>query len=208
MTRRETGVLPPERRRALLEAAAVEFAEAGYERASLNRIIRGQGMSKSSFYHYFGSKEALFGAVVADIGGDLAAALGLPDPAELAEGDFWGRVRALTDRLAQASQERPGFTALARLFYLPDAPASLDASRSRIDAWIDRALEAGRSVGAVGEELPVSLQRQLVRAVLWAMDEWSVTNMDHLTEDELILLADAQLEAMRRLLAPEGSSSP
>lgn len=202
MTGRETGVLPPERRRSLLETAAAEFAEAGYERASLNRIIRAQGMSKSSFYHYFDSKEALFGAVVADIGGDLAAALALPSPAELAAGDFWGGVADLTDRLAAAAEGRPGFTALARLFYLPDAPASLDAARARIDDWVDRALEAGRSAGAVGEALPVSLQRALVRAVLWAMDEWSVSNMDDLTEAERHRLAGAQVEALRRLLAP------
>ncbi|WP_211228446.1 TetR/AcrR family transcriptional regulator [Glycomyces tenuis] len=202
MTRRETGVLAPDRRRALLEAAAAEFAEAGYERASLNRIIRGQGMSKSSFYHYFDSKEALFDAVIGDIGGSLVKALDLPEAAELASGDFWGRVEELTDRLALAGTEHPAFAALAKLFYLPDAPASLGETRGRIDAWIDRALEAGRAVGAVDDELPVSLQRHLVGAVLWAMDEWSIAHMDALGEDELRQVAVAQMEALRRLLAP------
>ncbi|HEU5129840.1 MAG TPA: TetR/AcrR family transcriptional regulator [Glycomyces sp.] len=207
MTGRESGVLPPERRRALLETAAAEFAEAGYERASLNRIIRAQGMSKSSFYHYFDSKEALFGAVIADIGGALAATLALPSPAELAAGGFWDGVADLTRRLAAAAESRPGFTALARLFYLPDAPASLDAARARIDDWIDRALEAGRAAGAVSGALPVSLQRALVRAVLWAMDEWSVNHMDGLAEAERHRLAGAQTEALRRLLAPGGETA-
>lgn len=202
MTRGETGVLAPDRRRALLETAAAEFAEAGYERASLNRIIRAQGMSKSSFYHYFDSKEALFNAVIGDIGDALAQALELPEAAELASGDFWGRVTELTGRLTLAGREHPGFTALAKLFYLPDAPASIGETRDRIDAWIDEALEAGRAAGAVGDELPTSLQRGLVRAVLWAMDEWSVANMDELGEDDLHRLALAQMEAMRRLLAP------
>ncbi|MCH7232425.1 TetR/AcrR family transcriptional regulator [Glycomyces sp. L485] len=202
MQKREAGVLPPERRRALLEEAAAEFAESGYERASLNRIIRARGMSKSSFYHYFDSKEALFNAVVGDVGAALASTLDLPSPAELADGDFWARIRRLTARLAKAAKENPVFATLPKLFYLPDAPRSLARTRARIDDWIDGALEAGRSAGAVGDDLPASLQRELVRAVLWVMDEWSVANMDDLTETELDRLADAQLEAIRRLLAP------
>ncbi|GAB3645103.1 hypothetical protein GCM10028833_03790 [Glycomyces tarimensis] len=197
-------MLPPERRRALLETAAAEFAEAGYERASLNRIIRARGMSKSSFYHYFDSKEDLFTAVVADIGAALVEALGLPAPGDLAEGDFWARVEELTARLAGAARERPGFATLPKLFYLPDAPPSLAKTRALIDAWIDEALEVGRSAGAVGGDLPVSLQRSMVRAMLWTMDEWSVANMDLLSGDELERLAEAAFAAVKRLLSPSG----
>src|SRR5690606_2690417 len=204
MTGRETGVLPPDRRRALLETAAAEFAEAGYERASLNRIIRGQGMSKSSFYHYFDSKEALFGAVVADIGGALVRALAPPPPERLAEGDFWHQIETLAERLARLAREHPNFTTLARLFYLRAAPASLDETRDRIDDWTDRALEAGRAANAVDDELPLPLPRRLLRAALWALGEWSVSNMDEFTEAEARRLANAQMKAVRRLLAPEG----
>ena len=68
--------MAPGRRRLLLETAAREFARAGYERASLNRIIHGCGMSKGSFHYYLASKEALFDAVVAEGGAVLVAALG------------------------------------------------------------------------------------------------------------------------------------
>ncbi|GAA2309366.1 hypothetical protein GCM10009853_078540 [Glycomyces scopariae] len=197
------GVLPPRRRAALLGAAAEEFARAGYERASLNRVIRGQGMSKSSFYHYFASKEELFDAVVEDLAQAAAAALGAPPPEALAEGDFWSGVGDLTARLARLAREEPDAMRFAALFYLPDAPAGapLAAVRAAVDAWIDRALEVGRAGGAVGDGLPLALQRHLAKAVVWAMDEWTVANAADLAAPELAGLPEAQLDALRRLLA-------
>ena len=61
----------------------------GYEGASLNRIIRACGMSKSSFYHYFENKQELFEVVVARLGESLVAELPVPAPAEFAGGEFW-----------------------------------------------------------------------------------------------------------------------
>lgn len=58
------GMMTPQRYRKLLAAAAGEFAAHGFEQASLNTVIRACGMSKSSFYHYFDSKKALFDRVV------------------------------------------------------------------------------------------------------------------------------------------------
>lgn len=204
METRGKGVLPPERRRALLEAAAAEFAQAGYERASLNRVLRAQDMSKSSFYHYFASKEALFGAVIADLGREIAEALEVPG-AEALAGDFWGEVGALAERLGGVGEGTPAFMRFAALFYLPDAPAGpgspLAAARSAIDGWIDRALAAGREAGAIGDRMPVGLQRHLCKAVLWAMDEWTVEHLESLSAEELETLPGAQVDALKRLLA-------
>ncbi|WP_117212185.1 TetR/AcrR family transcriptional regulator [Allorhizocola rhizosphaerae] len=206
MPAREVGVLPPERRRLLLQTALAEFADVGYEGASLNRIIGARHMSKSSFYHYFASKEALFEAVVTDIGGAFVAELAPPGDDELAEGDFWGHIMRLAERLAELSSGDPGFMRLAKLFYLPDVPRNpgspLAKAAARIDDWIDRALTIGRAGGAVGDDLPIELQRRLLRAVLWAMDEWSVANASNLDHDEIRRLSTAQFEAIRRLLAP------
>lgn len=48
------------RRTAILEAAAEVFAEAGFERASMEDIRRRVGYSKPTLYSYFASKEELF----------------------------------------------------------------------------------------------------------------------------------------------------
>jgi AcrR family transcriptional regulator len=206
MSNREVGVMAPERRRLLLETAVREFARAGYERASLNRIIRSCGMSKSSFYYYLGSKEALFDAVVTEVGAALVAALDVPDPAEFADGDFWGRIERLLDRLVAVSQREPRFTDLGRLFHLADAPGGQDTALGRawaaVDGWLERALAAGRASHAVRDDLPTSLQRQLTFAVLRAMDDWSLRHLDDLDPAGRRRLAGAQLDAVRRLLAP------
>jgi len=53
-------------RRAILEAAAPEFAAHGFAGASLNRIIRASGLTKGGFYFHFPSKQALALAVLGD----------------------------------------------------------------------------------------------------------------------------------------------
>lgn len=49
---------------ALFAAALEEFIEKGYEQASLNAILQTAGMSKGQFYYHFGSKEALYLALI------------------------------------------------------------------------------------------------------------------------------------------------
>ena len=101
MEDRRVGVMAPDRWDRLLRAAADEFAQAGYEQASLNRIIRACGMSKSSFYHYVASKEQLFERVLWAYGPALIDILELPSEEELAR-DFWGELDGIVDRLAAA----------------------------------------------------------------------------------------------------------
>lgn len=52
--------LPQQKRNRILDVAAKEFAAKGYQRASLNTIIKQLGISKGSIYQYFKNKEALF----------------------------------------------------------------------------------------------------------------------------------------------------
>ena len=54
-------------RRALLDAAAAEFGERGFHDASISGITARAGVAAGSFYTYFGSKEALFRALVRDL---------------------------------------------------------------------------------------------------------------------------------------------
>lgn len=49
-----------ERRELIVEAATAEFAQLGYEGASVGRIARAAGVSRTVLYDYFPSKHALF----------------------------------------------------------------------------------------------------------------------------------------------------
>jgi AcrR family transcriptional regulator len=58
--------LKGETRRALLEAAALEFAREGYNGANINRISTAAGYAKGTIYNYFESKRALMHALIED----------------------------------------------------------------------------------------------------------------------------------------------
>jgi len=52
--------LPEEKRQTIVNAAMDEFAEYGFEAASINRIVANGGISKGSFYQYFEDKLDVF----------------------------------------------------------------------------------------------------------------------------------------------------
>ncbi len=52
--------LPEQKRRLILQAAIDEFAEYGFENASINRIVARSDIAKGSFYQYFENKEDIF----------------------------------------------------------------------------------------------------------------------------------------------------
>lgn len=56
--------LPEEKRRRILDCAVDEFAEHGYDMASISRMVAAAGIAKGSFYQYFEDKEDLYGYVI------------------------------------------------------------------------------------------------------------------------------------------------
>ena len=70
--------------RALLDAAAIEFGGVGFHEASISAITRRAGVALGSFYTYFGSKDAIFRALVRDLSGQVRDAVA---PAVLASPD-------------------------------------------------------------------------------------------------------------------------
>lgn len=72
---RTRGLPRSEREPLILEVAGQAFAEAGYDRASMDGIADLAGVSKPMLYEYFGSKEGLYLAYVDRTGGELVARL-------------------------------------------------------------------------------------------------------------------------------------
>lgn len=59
----------------LLSAAAVQFAEQGFAGASIASIAARAGLAKSTVFHHFGSKQALYLAVIADAASEFGRRL-------------------------------------------------------------------------------------------------------------------------------------
>ncbi len=197
--------MPVDRRHQLVAVAAAEFASSGYQEASLNRIIRDCGMSKSSFYYFVPSKEELFTFVVQELIDEVGTELRVPEPDEFAGPEFWSRLEAYFSGLVRLAERRESFLTLGRMFYsgAPDeAKGTVGGALAAVRDWVEQVLRVGRRCGAVRDDLPDALQYNLVTGVLQIFDEWTVRHYDEFTPDQLRALGDAQFASIRRLLAP------
>jgi AcrR family transcriptional regulator len=205
MVTNESGRMPEGRRRLLVRTAAAEFARSGFRHASLNRIIKECGMSKSSFYHFVGSKQMLFDLVVSEAGAALTAALRIPAPGDLTE-NFWAEMARLIRAIADVGRYEPWLEDFGRLYYVPDAPrepgSALALALDRMDVWLAEVIAVGRSAGEIRADLPPDLQARLTFAVLQVMDDWSLKHLDAMPAAQRQTVAETQFDTVRRLLAP------
>lgn len=83
MTEPSTGKLlkRPERRRALIQAAARAFSRGGYAATNLDDVAAEAGVSRVLIYRHFESKTQLYEAVLSDVSDQLKTATGHPDHA-------------------------------------------------------------------------------------------------------------------------------
>jgi AcrR family transcriptional regulator len=94
----------PQRRELLVAAALPEFAQRGYEAASLGRIAHAAGVTRTVLYDHFASKHALFADVLASEQRALIDHLG---SALRSEGTTEARWRATFDAYLRFVQEHP-----------------------------------------------------------------------------------------------------
>lgn len=77
----------PAARDRILSSARTEFAERGYQKASIRAIARGAGVDSALVHHYFGTKEQVFTAAVE---GAFAPVLGAPGILLSGDREEWG----------------------------------------------------------------------------------------------------------------------
>lgn len=83
--------LSPERRARIIEAARFLILRQGLRATTMEAIAREAGIAKPTLYGYFADKDAVFGAIVAEIGEEIRAAV---DRALTGEGDVAARIAA------------------------------------------------------------------------------------------------------------------
>jgi AcrR family transcriptional regulator len=141
------------RERSILDVAGRVFADAGYDRASMDRIAKLAGVSKPMLYAYFGSKEGLYVAYVKRTGGELVRRL-----VEADSSDQGVRLRLVIDEfLCFVEQHRDGWTVLYRELTTRRPLAEQVAQvRARIVADVRRMLEGYGSDGFSELRAPAS----------------------------------------------------
>ena len=88
----------------ILDAARDAFSRCGFDGARLDEIGKAAGVSKQLVYHYFKTKDELYGVVLDRIAVEVREMLDGPDYEEMTPTEA---IRALVDRIMQNFVERP-----------------------------------------------------------------------------------------------------
>lgn len=207
MARSRFDKLDVERQEQLLRAAADEFADKGYEAASVNRIVARAGTSKGSLYYYFEDKADLFATVMARATGMVVQFLAGFSLDDLTAETYWPAFEDFTRKSATYLTGNAWFLRLARSFYRlrlrsgPAGPTARVFDWAR--AWVTRTVARGQELGVVRRDLPLPFLVEATLALGEVGDRWLLEQWDTLLPPEREQLVDAEMALFRRLLEPE-----
>jgi len=194
--------LPEDKRRRILDAAADEFAENGFDGASFNRIIAAAGISKGAMYYYFADKADAYGAVMDEMMDRVeavAAAAERPTDAE----SYWAAIAVGMGQMTTEFIDDPKAAALMRSLYARGpGEATYRRLMERSHAWVERLLGLGAELGAVRDDVPRDLLVDMVTAMMVSVDQWFDRAMMTTELEALIPISDKVLVLMRDLLEP------
>lgn len=193
--------LPDDKRELLFREARREFC-LGYEQASFNRIISRSGISKGSVYYHFADKADLFTEVVIDTFAKIGEGIGpLPEPKTAAA--FWTNVTTLVTGFDAVALKEPELGAIGRAVYSTvETNNTLVNLRSRAEAWVQELLKKGQGVGAVRDDLPLSLLARVLTSLSMGLDRWFLEHWESLNKDQLEKLSAKSLDLYRNMLEP------
>jgi AcrR family transcriptional regulator len=200
--------LPPERREQILETAAREFAQHGYDGASLNHILAAASVSKGAAYYYFEDKADLFATVARHYLEHVVAEAAL-DASKLDAATFWARVADVYRGVLAHGVEKPFLVGLAKASWRLSA-AGREKALGSVFEWgrsLVRALVArGQEVGVVRSDVEDDLLVDILLGVDGAFDAWLLRNIGRLPQADIERTGSRVLEMVRRLLAPPGGT--
>jgi len=161
-----------ERRRQIMTAAKLVFADAGYHGASINAIIEKAQIARGTFYLYFESKAAVFDAILDQAMAELRSRIhrievedksAPPPQVQLRE-----QILATLDYIVK---DRPLATLLLSAGHTPDAEAAerLDQFFGEVRSLLVRAMESGMEIGLlrkVDPQLAAAAMLGMIRGVI------------------------------------------
>jgi AcrR family transcriptional regulator len=195
--------LPPEKRAQLLDAATKEFAERGYETASLNSILANAGLGKSSYYYYFADKEDLYATVIEDVLKRLDSEIPAPTLETLDAASFWPALEAYAVAATRSVVRSPEQVALLRplqaMWRNPSPRLAPLVAKTRGQYRLG--IQVGQRLGCVRTDLDLETLIAIVEAADHALDERFMLQGD-LTPEKLQAHSRVVLDTLKRLLLP------
>jgi AcrR family transcriptional regulator len=166
----------------LIDAAQGLFVEQGYEATTVDAIAEAVGLSKRSFFRYFGSKE------------------------DLVMGKYDAMRDQLKARLTARPADEPVWTALRRMFDDVIAYTSDRANRARMNE-LERIVSASPTLNAAYLQRLDQMQAEIARIVRDREHDAGRTRADtDPTPEALVGAAFACLSAARRLASRPGTA--
>lgn len=159
---------PAERREEILRAARTVFGEDGFARAKIADVARKAGVSSATVSHYFGSKAALFEAMVADAALDFSEdALILVPPAEGYRGALHHLIELKWQRMMAPGMPELTLTVLREIDDFPLSAQQLFRQLiQRFRERLETVLVAGAQAGEFHFDGPPSQVAHLISALL------------------------------------------
>ena len=155
-------------------AAAQEFGALGLEHASLNRILAASGVAKSTFYHRYENKQALYEELIGRVESAVESALELLDAEPGSAAEFWRTACDVLAELDRAMTVHPELKVVAGLLHRTNAADDLWRLRGNVTSRVRHQLVEGQRLGAVRTDVPASLLTEIVVASLLAVDAWAL----------------------------------
>lgn len=151
---------------ALVEAALEEFADKGYEQASINTILKAAGMSKGQFYYHFANKEALYMALIEIlIARKREFMASVMQPADL-QGDIFSIFEAQIRYGLAFAREHPAINRFGARFAQEQGSAIYEKALQKYDFAgndaINQLIDAGFANGDFRDDLPPAFIRKAV----------------------------------------------
>jgi len=184
-----------ERRRQILGAAKVVFAEAGYHGASIHAIIERAQIARGTFYLYFASKAAVFDSILdqalADLRG-LIHRIEVEDPnAPAPQVQLRSQV---ISTLEYVIKDRPLATMLLSAGQTPDVEAAerIDSFYTEMRDLLKRALESGLEIGLLRKCHPNLVSAAMLGLIRGVIEQLVLRDNELTVEqvvDEMLMVA-------------------
>ena len=207
MKPRRLDKLDEDRKKLLFESAAEEFAEKGYDGASLNRILKLSGMGKSSLYYYFDDKADLFTTLIERMVGVFFKQVGVIEPETLTADTYWSELEARYRKALTLMSANQWLVKFGSMFYGLRANPKDSSPTGRLfeiaKKWVKRFIVHGQGLGVVRTDLPQSLLIDSTMGLLEAIDRWLVVHWEELDENEREEMPALHIGLFRRLLSQE-----
>jgi AcrR family transcriptional regulator len=148
----------------ILEAAAAEFAQYGFDNASIESIASRAGFGKGTIYNYTGSKDQLFSECLQLFCDELHQLLEETVRTSTHVPDSQ-RVALINERLADLAQRRPDFVTMyfASMFGVHPRDRDLVVQSARkVITELEQLFVTGQRHGIVRDDAPADLMASLV----------------------------------------------